>query len=253
MKEREPFVFGGVVVLLLVLWLGFFVHRSPRFAGSFWGGMLGVSGALLMLLSSAYLVVKRVPPLKTWVTRRVSMQTLLAWHMYTGILGALLGVLHTGHKFNSPLGIALTAASLLVVLSGFVGRYLMKQISLGMREKKELLTSLELAYRQTAGEVAAHPEQTAVLRPLAGFWSRAVVGFFITASTAGPGSLPAAAQALRLADAIADVEYALKTHETFKRWFAAWLTVHILTGFVLYGLLGLHVWAGIHFGLRWFA
>lgn len=253
MKEREPLVAGGLVALLLMLWLGFFVHRSPRFAGSVWGGAFGVSGALFMLLSSAYLVVKRVPLLKTWVTRRVSMQALLAWHMYTGILGTLLGVLHTGHKFHSPLGIALTAASLLVVLSGFVGRYLMKQISLELREKKELLTNLELAYRQTAGEVAAYPEQTAVLRPLAGFWSRLVVGLFVTAPAAGPGSLSAPVRALRLADAIADLEYAIKTHEIFKRRFAAWLTVHIITGFVLYGLLGLHIWAGIHFGLRWFA
>ena len=47
MKEREPLVAGGLVTLLLVLWLGFLVHRDPRFAGSAWGGVLGVSGALL--------------------------------------------------------------------------------------------------------------------------------------------------------------------------------------------------------------
>jgi hypothetical protein len=252
MKEREPLVVGGLVALLVVLWLGFRFHVSPSFAGSLWGGVFGVSGALLMLFSSVYLVVKRVPPLKLWVTSRVSMQTLLAWHMYTGILGALLGLLHTGHKFNSPLGIALTAVSLLVVLSGFVGRHLMKQISLEIREKKEILTSLELAYRQTAGEVAAHPEQAAILRPWARFWSRLVVGLFVTTPTES-GSLPAPVRALRLADAIADLESAIRTHETCKRWFAAWLKVHIITGFVLYSLLGLHIWAGIHFGLRWFA
>lgn len=251
MKERERLVVSGLIVLLLILWLGFFVHRAPRFAGSLWGGILGVSGAVLILLSSAYLLVKRLPLLKRWVTNRVSMSTLLAWHMYTGILGTILGVLHTGHRFNSPLGIALTAAALLVVLSGFVGRYLMKQVSMGIREKKEMLTRLELAYRLTAGEVAAHPEQTTILRPLAGIWSRVVVGLFMTASL-GPEPLPAPVRALRLADAIADVEYAIKTHETFKRWFAAWLTIHIITAVILYGLLGLHIWAGIHFGLRWF-
>jgi len=180
------------------------------------------------------------------------MQTLLAWHMYTGILGALLGVLHTGHKFNSPLGIALTAAALLVVVSGFVGRYLMRQVSMEIREKKETLTRLESAYRLTAGEVAVHPEQTSILRPLAGIWSRVVIGLFMTASAMGPEPLPAPVRVLRLADAIADLEYAIKTHETFKRWFAAWLTIHIITAVILYGLLGLHIWAGIHFGLRWF-
>ena len=172
---------------------------------------------------------------------------------YTGILVALLGLLHTGHKFHSPLGIALTATMLLVVLSGFVGRHLMKQISLEINDKKELLTRLELAYRETAGEVAAHPEQTAVLRPLAGFWSRLAVGLFVAAPAAGDEALPGPVRALRLADAIADLEYAIKTHETFKRWFAAWLTFHIVIGIALYGLLGLHIWAGIYFGLRWIA
>lgn len=252
MKEREPLVVGGLVTLLVVLWLGFRFHVSPTFAGSLWGGVFGVSGALLMLLSSVYLVVKRVPFLKLWVTSRVSMQTLLAWHMYTGILGALLGLLHTGHKFNSPLGIALTAVSLLVVLSGFVGRHLLKQVSLEIREKKEILTSLELAYRQTAGEVAAHPEQATVLWPLAGFWSRLAVRLFVMTPATESGVVPAPVRALRLADAIADLEYAIKTHETCKRWFAAWLNIHILAGLVLYSLLGLHIWASIHFGLRWF-
>ncbi len=65
--------------------------------------------------------------------------------------------------------------------------------------------------------------------------------------------MPASVRALRLAESIANVEYAVKTHETFKRWFAAWLKFHIVISFILYGLLALHVWAGIHFGLRWFA
>jgi hypothetical protein len=252
MREREPLVFGGLVALLLVLWLGFLVHRDPRFAGSAWGGVLGVTGALLMVVSLAYVVVKRVPPLKRWVTARVSMRTLLSWHMYTGLLGTLMGVLHSGHKFESPLGIALTAVSLLVVLSGYVGRHLMKQVALEIYEKKELLTRLEAAYRQTAGEVGARPEQAAFLGSLAGFWSRLFAGLVLPATPAA-GALAAPVRALRLADAIADVEYAIKTHETFKWWFAAWLRVHIVTGVVLYGLLALHIWAGVRYGLRWFA
>ena len=251
MRDREPLIAGGLVALLLVLWLGFLVHRDPRFAGSAWGGVLGVSGAALMVASLAYSAVKRVPPLKRWATARVSMRALLAWHMYTGLLGALLGLLHSGHKFESTLGVALTAVSLVVVLSGFVGRHLMKQVALEIHEKKELLTSLESAYRQTAGEVAAHPEAAAALRPLAGFWTRLLAGLFVPA--AATGTLPAPVRALRLADAIADVEYAIKTHETFKWWFAAWLRVHIVTGVVLYGLLALHVWAAVRYGLRWFA
>jgi hypothetical protein len=214
--------------------------------------VLSVSGALLMLVPLAYLIVKRLPPLKIVVTQRISMRTLLTWHIYSGILGPILVILHTGHKFESSLGIALTAMVLLVALSGFVGRYLMSQFSQSIREKRELLTQLEMAYRQTAGELAAHPELAAVLRPLAGFWSRLKAGFFLGRLQTDQGGLAAPVRALRLAESMADLEYAIKAHETFKRGFASWLRFHIVISFILYGLLVLHVWAGIRFGLRWF-
>ncbi len=252
MKQRERLIESGLVVLLLILWLGFLVHRSPRFAGSLWGGVLGITGAVLMLVPLAYMTVKRVAPLKRLVTRYVSLRGLLAWHIYAGILGPILVLLHTGHKFESTLGIALTAMTILVVLSGFTGRHLMSHFSQTIREKKEMLTQLELAYRETATELAAHPEQAALLRPLSGFLSRAVAGLFVAAAGTGMAGMSAPVRALRLAESIADVEYAIKTHETFKRWFAVWRKFHIVISFVLYVLLALHVWAGIHFGLRWF-
>jgi hypothetical protein len=57
---------------------------------------------------------------------------------------------------------------------------------------------------------------------------------------------------VRLAEAIADVEYAIKAHDTFNLWFRRSLKLHIAISIVFYGLLLLHVWAGIYFGLRWF-
>lgn len=250
MKERERVVVAGLVGLMLLLWLGFLVHRSPRFAGSASGGLLGVSGAVLMLVPLAYLIVKRIGPLKRAVTRRVPLRTLLAWHIYAGILGPILGLLHTGHKFVSPLGIALTAMMLVVVMSGCIGRYLLGQIAQTIREKQEGLTHLELAYRQTAGQLAAHPEQAALLRSVSGFWRR-LVAELVVPEMAAAQSTPV--RALRLAESMADLEYAVKTHETVKRVFAGWLKLHIVMSFILYGLLILHVWAGMHFGLRWFS
>ncbi|RUL87038.1 hypothetical protein [Tautonia sociabilis] len=249
MKERDRLAATGLVALMLVLWLGFLVHRSPRFAGSAWGGVLGVAGALVMLVPLAYTVVKRIPPLKRAVTPRVSLRTLLTWHVYAGIVGPILGLLHTGHKFESPLGIALTAMMLLVVLSGFVGRYLMGQVSADIREKKELLTQLELAYRETAGELAAHPDQAALLRPVTGFWARLAAGLLVRDDDALAAT---PIRALRLAESMADLEYAIRNHGALKRAFARWAAFHIVTSLALYALLALHIWSGLYFGLRWF-
>ena len=252
MKENERTIVGGLVVLLLILWLGFVFHRSPRFAGSLAGGVLAMTGSALMLVPLAYLVIKRIRPLKNFITARVSMRALLTLHVYAGVLGPILVLLHTGHKFESHLGIALTAMTIIVVVSGFTGRYLMNQFSETIHEKKEMLTRLELAYRETAAELAAKPEYVALVRPFSGFFSRVFSGIFLTSKGKGLAAVPAPIRALRLAQSMADLEYALKTHETFKRAFKAWLKLHIVLSFTLYGLLGLHVWASLHFGLRWF-
>jgi hypothetical protein len=251
MKERERLVVSGLVLLLLLLWLGFLVHRDTRFAGSFWGGVFGVSGAVLMLVPLAYSLVKRVKWVQKRVWRWVTMRTLLAWHIYAGILGPILALLHTGHKFNSPLGVSLTAMLLLVVLSGFTGRYLMGYFTHELLEKRQMLDALKAAYDRTASELAQQPEQATLLGTFAGFFSRVLAGAFIISPAAEPGGMTVPLRALRLADSMADLEYSLKTHETFKRWFARWLKFHIVISIVLYVLLALHVWSGIHFGLRW--
>jgi hypothetical protein len=252
-KERQGLVVGGLVALFLILWLGFLFHRSPRFAGSLAGGVLGISATVLMLVPLAYLIVKRIPPLKRAVTKHVSIRTLLAWHIYAGVLGPILGILHTGHKFDSPLGIALTAMMLVVVMSGFIGMYLMSRFSDTIREKRKLLTDLELAYRATATELATHPEQVSVMRPFTGFLTRIVGGAFLDSRKTDTDTMPAPVRALRLSESIADVEFAIRTHEDFKRAFGVWLKFHIVISLVLYALLGLHIWSALHFGLRWFA
>ena len=59
------------------------------------------------------------------------------------------------------------------------------------------------------------------------------------------------AEVTRIAESVADLEYAIRTHELFKRWFARSLTLHIVLSVLLYLLLALHIGSGIYFGLRW--
>ena len=252
MREREPLVATALVMIILVVWAGGVFHVSPRFAGSPLGGALGVSGALLMLGPLVYLVIKRVKPIKTAVTRHVSMRTLLAWHIYAGLLGSLLVLLHTGHKFESVLGISLTALTLIVVFSGFVGRYLLRQIGDDVRRKRGLLSRLYEAYDAASVRLTMEPERRSLIHPLRSALLRA----FLTESPAtdAPGAMEVGSPlaVARLVGSIADVESAIKARETLKRWFSRWLRLHIVLAAGLYLLLGLHVWAGIHFGLRWF-
>ncbi len=252
MKDRERLVVSGLVALMLLLWLGFLVHRSPRFAGSLAGGVLGVTATLLMLAPLAYLVIKRIKPLKKAVTRRVPMRTLLAWHIYAGILGPILALLHTGHKFESALGIGMTALMLVVVVSGFVGRYLMRQISKEIKEKKGMLDALTSAYQETVAALAERPERELALLPVPQLTAVLRAGLLAPSLEAGPSGMFLPVRAVYLAQSIADLEYAVKTHETFKRLFAKWLKFHIVISLALYVLMALHIWGEVYFGLRWF-
>ncbi|EMB16368.1 MULTISPECIES: hypothetical protein [Rhodopirellula] len=252
MKEREKIVVSGLVMLMLLAWLGFPLHHSHRFAGSFWGGALGVSGALLMLVPLAYLIVKRNKKLKQAVTKHVSMRTLLAWHIYAGVLGPILVIIHSGHRYNSPLGITLTAMTLLVVVSGFVGRYLMSGFTKEIRAKKAMLSELQSAYDQAATDIASNPATARSLRPFTGFFSRLAASFFLAESiNESQATSHDSITLVRLAESIADVEYAIATHEDFKRWFGKWLKFHIAISFALYALMFVHVYYAVYFGLRW--
>ncbi len=122
-----------------------------------------MSGALLMLGGLVYSVIKRIKPIKAAVTRHVSMRTLRAWHVYTALLGSLLVLLHTGHKFESVLGISLTALTLSVVFSGFVGRYLLRQIGDDVRDKRGLLSRLYEAYDAGSEGLTMEPERRRVI------------------------------------------------------------------------------------------
>ena len=139
MKERERIVVTGGLSVLLLGWLGFLVHSSPRFAGSGIGAVFGIAGAVLMLVPLAYTIAKRIPFLNDRITAHVSLQTLMIVHVYSGILGPLLAIIHTGHKYESWLGITLTAVMLLVVVSGFVVRYLLTYVNQEIKDKLLLL------------------------------------------------------------------------------------------------------------------
>ncbi len=229
-----------------------FKPTSLRFAGSAFGGALAVTGAVLMLGPLVYLVIKRIRTIKRRVTRHVSMRTLLSWHIYTGLVGSLLVLLHTGHKFESVLGIALTGFTLIVVFSGFVGRYLLKRIGGDVREKRELLGQLYEAYDAASKRLATEPERHALVQPIRNALTRAFLAEPAVAEGGDAIDLTSPATVAMLVDSISDVESAIEGREVIKRWFSRWLRLHIALAFSLYGLLGVHVWAGIHFGLRWF-
>ncbi|MGD9691370.1 MAG: hypothetical protein AB7G17_00845 [Phycisphaerales bacterium] len=245
MKNPERLIVVGLFIVLVFGWLGFLLHVSPDFAGSGLGAVFGILGAALMLVPLGYAAAKRIGFLRARLTTRLSLRAWLSIHIYTGIVGALLALIHTGHKYASPLGIALIAAMLLVVVSGVVLRYLVPFVSLDLKDKLNLLQTargdLDNAWGviESGAADARHPSRVPLLT--SGLASLGV--WFAPDSPRG--------QVINLAASVADLEYSIRTHELMNRWFSYLIVVHILLSVVMYGLLGIHVWSGVYFGLRW--
>lgn len=251
MNDREGVVAGGAVALMLVLWLGFAVHRSPRFAGSAAGGALGVAAALSMLVPLVYSLMKCSPRWRDKIGRHLPLAQALALHAYAGLLGALLAIVHTGHRFESWLGMVLTAAVLVVTVSGFVGRHLVRYVAQDLRERRERLVALQREYDRLAARVALSPglaQRPSLWCGLRHSLARAIAG------DRPVGEPPDAhTAAMQISGSIAELEYAIGADEAIRRRLTVWVKVHLAASIALYAMLALHVASGINYGLRWWA
>ena len=241
MRERSDVLIGLLVGFLLLFPLGYVVHVSPRFPGSLAGGILGIVAALLMLLTLPYVAAKHIGWVERRLSKRIATPTLLAIHIYAGVLAPLIGLIHAAHTFGSPLGVALTGLILLTVTSGFIGRYLLAQMARALRGRRSELASLKSAFLNLPAPVAGADENTR----LPGRWA----GYFFAAGDTP--SVPVPEDRVALASALSDTEYAVRAEEATNALFGKWRVFHIVCGVLLYAALLLHIGAAIYYGLRW--
>jgi hypothetical protein len=198
-----------------------------------------------MLIPLAYVFVKRVPALKERTAKYVKLQTLLSLHVYAGIAGALLAIIHTGHKYDSMLGIALTGTMLLMIVSGFVVRYLLAFVNLDMKDKLVLLQTARGDLDHAWGALERVPADQR------GLPSSPLVAAGLASVGVSTAIENLAGRVTTLAEGVADLEYSIRTHEVMKRCFGWSLIAHIILSVTFYVLLTVHIGSGIYFGLRW--
>lgn len=235
---RERIIVGLLALMLVFLWAGLVLHRAPRFAGSGPGAILGVVATLLFLVPLAYAAAKRI----SWHDSRLASKTLLAkllvWHIYASMAGAILAIFHSGHRFDSILGISLMVTMFASILSGYLGRHFLRYVSVEISEGASNLQQLRAQYAELAKVVALHAHTQK--------------------SSSSPQDMPTTQhileqQAIAISDAIADLEYAIGANTVIKARLRIWLAVHIVASIAFYLLLILHIAAAIQFGLRWLA
>lgn len=112
-------------------------YRVLRPAGSV-GLMFGYVGSAMMILMLAYTLRKRT----LLFGRLVSLQAMLDFHIYLGIMGPLLIALHTSFKVQGLVAVAFWSM-VAVAVSGFFGRYLYLQIPRNIQGSELTLVELE--------------------------------------------------------------------------------------------------------------
>ena len=106
-------VYGGV----------YFTTREIPAAGELFGHVLGIFGFILMLMTEILYSLRK----RTRSAKWGKMASWLQFHIFTGLVGPYMVLLHTSWKFNGLAG-ATTLFTLIIVLSGFIGRYIFTRI-----------------------------------------------------------------------------------------------------------------------------
>jgi hypothetical protein len=116
---------AAIVMVLITALYGmvvFFTRNIPP-AGDLFGHSIGIIGFVFMLMTETlYSFRKRSRSVK-WGR----MSTWLQLHIFTGLVGPYMVLLHTSWKFNGLAG-ATTLLTIIIVVSGIIGRYIFTRI-----------------------------------------------------------------------------------------------------------------------------
>jgi len=121
-KELWAAFFAILLITLVYLFAMSQIGGVPAASGLFGHG-IGIVGFILMLMTEI---------LYSWRKRSRSarwgkMSSWLRFHIFTGLVGPYMVLLHTSWKFNGLAGIVLLL-TVIIVLSGIVGRYIFTAI-----------------------------------------------------------------------------------------------------------------------------
>lgn len=113
---------AGILITGLYAAVVLFTRNIPA-AGEFFGHTLGIFGFILMLMTEVLYSLRKRSRSARWGR----MSSWLQFHIFTGLVGPFMVLLHTSWKFNGLAG-ATTLLTVVIVVSGFVGRYIYTRI-----------------------------------------------------------------------------------------------------------------------------
>jgi len=119
-RSRELWYALGAMVVITLVYLGVVARlEAVPGASDLFGHTLGIVGFLLMLMTETLYSVRKRSRSARWGR----MASWLRFHIFTGLVGPYMVLLHTSWKFNGLAGVV-TVLMIVVVFSGIIGRYI---------------------------------------------------------------------------------------------------------------------------------
>lgn len=240
-KRVTPILSAAFVGLVFA----FLLFPMPIAGGSFVGHWIGILGTVLMGLTLVY-------PYRKRILGKKGKKNPLSSHIYYGLIGPSLVVIHSGHRISATIGMFIFVAMLLVVLSGIVGKVLFKKVSRSAKDQKNDLERLNRLFQEKRKEIRRED----IRRFLEG--EALMVGYEASAASDAPEENPyrdavwqQCEELQRIGAAVAEEEEALKAVTSLKTFFTWWIQIHIYLSIFLFAMILVHVLTTFYYGFRW--
>jgi len=264
-SNRELWISFIAVILISLLYLFMTVRlREIPGASDFFGHSLGILGFVLMLATET---------LYTWRKRSRSarwgrMSEWLQFHIFTGLVGPFLVLIHSSWKFNGLAGIVLLL-TVVIVVSGFVGRYiytavprsadgveieaaeLEQQVHQADIDLQSWLKDRPVAFQSLSRRLAVAPQvgnnSVRLLFAQPFFEAGAKLRWRLERSRLDPAARAQAVQLEKLLQRQSTMQWQLASLAMARRLLGLWHTIHIPIGFTLFGTAVIHILGAIYY------
>jgi ABC-type multidrug transport system fused ATPase/permease subunit len=206
----------NLVITLVYLFVLAWWQEVPAASGLF-GHSIGILGFLLMLTTELLYSLRK----RSLHARWGRLSNWLRFHIYTGLVGPYMVLLHSSWKFNGLAGVVLLL-TLIIVISGFIGRYIYTAIprtadgiELESEQLSRYIAEIEATLSQQNASLAPKREKSREIKQLR------------------KRQLQLKRQLTGLARA--------------RRGLAIWHTVHVPIGIVLFLSAFIHIIAAIYY------
>ena len=239
---------GKVLALLAIFLVA--VISSPRLfpapdhSGSLPGHLLGIMGMALMLPTLIY-------PYRKYTQGKKGKQNPLAPHIYFGLTGPTLVVLHAGDGYVASLISTLGFLSmLLVILTGIIGASLYQRVNRSLKHQKADLFTLKSFFQNRREELLSCQGYLGIEPPVPeGKTSEGEAGD--DADAAYNGSPERCGALLAVAQSISELEYSTEVFTRTRDIFSYWILIHAYASAFLFAVVAAHVLTMLYYGIRW--